>query len=148
MPGLNGNQPAEPTAEHEHWPESQRTTRRKENDAKPTNSVPVEDPEPLPIRVGRKIGEQQPNQREGRDDPAVGTILAFAWAQISATEERYGQTARRLRSQGRFGLGWRRRPQTRPSQGSPSRDRQGSLPMVKKANLGVGNDGLPSIISL
>jgi hypothetical protein len=89
MPGLNGNQPAEPTAEHEHWPESQRTTRRKENDAKPTNSVPVEDPEPLPIRVGRKIGEQQPNQREGRDDPAVGTILAFAWAQISATEERY-----------------------------------------------------------
>jgi hypothetical protein len=34
----------------------------------------------------RKIGCQQPDQQEGYKDPAVGTILALAWAQISAAK--------------------------------------------------------------
>ena len=58
MFGLDGDQAAEPTPEHKYWPNSQRTTGGEENDAKPTNGIPVEDPNSLPIRIGRQIGEQ------------------------------------------------------------------------------------------
>ena len=45
MLGLDSDQPAEPTAEHKDWPESQRTTGGEENDANPPNGVSVDDPE-------------------------------------------------------------------------------------------------------
>jgi len=74
------------------------------NDAKPANGIAVEGPEPNPVCVGRYIGVQQPDQREGYDDPAVGTILPLAGAQVPVTEERYaGQHEERDRkgNQGR-----------------------------------------------
>ena len=74
--------------EHKDRPDPQCTPGGEQNDAKPPNSIAVEGPEPLPVRVGRQISGQQPDQPEGYDDPAVGTILAYAGAQISATEER------------------------------------------------------------
>jgi hypothetical protein len=91
MPGLNGDQSAEPTAEHKDRPDPQRTTGGEENDAKPANGISVEGPEPLPICVGRQIGRQKPDQPESCQDPAVGTILALARTQISAAEERYAR---------------------------------------------------------
>jgi hypothetical protein len=59
-----------------------------ENDTKPADSITVEGPEPFPVCVGRQISGQHPDQPESYDDPAIGTILAHAGAQISATEER------------------------------------------------------------
>ena len=88
VPGLDGNQPAEPVAEHEDRPESQRTTGGEQNDAEPANAIPVEDPEPLAVGIGRQIGGQHPDQTKGRDDPSVGSILALAGAEIAAAEER------------------------------------------------------------
>jgi hypothetical protein len=73
-------------AEHKDWPDSQRTAGGEENDAKPANCIPIESPELLPVIVRRQIGVEQPDQPEGCDYPAVGTILAHAGAQISATE--------------------------------------------------------------
>ena len=82
-------QPAKSTAEHKDWPDPQRATGGEENHAEPADGVAVEGPESAPIRVRRQIGEQQPDQPEGDEHPAVGTILAFAWAQIPTTEDRY-----------------------------------------------------------
>src|SRR5215472_11319822 len=63
MPGLDRDQPAEPAAEHEYRPEPQRATSGEENDANPTDSLPIEDPELLPVGVGRQITGKQ------ADDP-------------------------------------------------------------------------------
>ena len=87
MPGLDGDQPAEATPQDKDWPEAQRTTSGKESDAKPANGIPVERPDLLPVRVGRQIGGQQPDYREGDEDPAVSTVLTLAGAQIPATEK-------------------------------------------------------------
>ena len=125
--GLDGDQPAEPTAEHKDWPDPQRATGGEENDAKPANGIPIEGPEPRAVRLGRQIGDQQPDQREGDDDPAVAAILAHPRTQISATEEGYASQheeaiARAIKADGR-----RTRP-IRQSRGWRARDRQGSLP--------------------
>src|SRR5215471_6211225 len=88
MPALDGDEPAEPAAEHEHRPDPQRTAGGEENDAKPANGVAVEGPEILPIRVGRQIGEQNSDHAEGREHPAVAFILALAGTEISAAEQR------------------------------------------------------------
>ena len=45
MPGLNGYQPAEPVSEHKDWPDPKRTTGSEENDAKPANGIPIQNPE-------------------------------------------------------------------------------------------------------
>jgi hypothetical protein len=84
MPGLDGDQPAEPTAEHKDGPDPQRTTGGEEHDAEPAKGIPVERPEPPAIGGGRQIASQQSNQREGDEDPAIATILALPGAQISA----------------------------------------------------------------
>src|SRR4051812_30942061 len=86
MPGLDGHQPAEPVAEHKDRPDSQRTAGGEENDAKPANCIPIESPELLPVCVGLQIGVEQTDQPEGTDYPAVGTIIAHAGAEVSATE--------------------------------------------------------------
>src|SRR5262245_22975823 len=87
MPGLDGNEPAEAAAEHEHRPDPQRTAGGEENDAKPANSVAVESPEILAIRVGRQIGEQNSDHAESCEHPAIAFILAFAGTEISAAEK-------------------------------------------------------------
>jgi hypothetical protein len=91
MPGLDGHQPAEPVAEHKDWPDPQRTAGGEENDAKPANGIPIEDPELLSISVGRQISSHEPDQPKDYDDPAVATILAHTGAQISATESGNGR---------------------------------------------------------
>src|ERR1700746_1325068 len=88
MPRLDGDEPAEAVAEHEYRPYPQRTPGGGENDAKPANGGAVEGPEILPIRVGRQIGEQNSDHAEGREHPAVATVLALAGAEISAAEQR------------------------------------------------------------
>jgi hypothetical protein len=113
MPGLDGDQPAEPTTQHKYWIDSQHTTNGEQNDAQPSNSVPVEGPEILPVCVRRQIRDQQPDEREGRDDPAVGTILALAGAQIplvkSATPDiRKTTTTRAIRA------GWEKKAASPP----------------------------------
>jgi hypothetical protein len=88
MPGLDGDQPAKATPQDKDWPEAQRTTSGEESDAKPPNGICIEVPDLLPGRVGRQLGGQQPDDREGYEDPAVATFLALAGAQVSATEKR------------------------------------------------------------
>src|SRR5215467_7355350 len=88
MSGLDGDEPAEAVAEYEHRPDPQRTPGGGENDAKPANDVAVEGPEILSIRVGRQIGEQNSDHAEGREHPAVATVLALAGTEISAAEQR------------------------------------------------------------
>ena len=46
--GLDRDQPAEAPAEHKNRPDPQSTTGGEQHDAKPANSLAVEDPEPLP----------------------------------------------------------------------------------------------------
>src|SRR5262245_37869744 len=88
MPALDGDEPAEPAAEHEHRPDPQRTTGGEENHAKPPNGISVEGPHIGAVRVGRQIGEQQPDHPKGRAHPAVPTVLALAGTEISAAEQR------------------------------------------------------------
>ena len=85
MPWLDGDQTAEPIAEHKDWPDPQDATGGEERDAEPANAIPVEGPEPYPVCVGRQKSGQQPDQREGGEDPAVGTILTLARAQVSSS---------------------------------------------------------------
>ena len=87
MTGLDGDQPAEPSAENEDRPEPQQPAGGEENDAEPANGLPVDGPECLAVGVGRQIGGEQPDHRERGDDPAVAAILALAGAQIAFTEE-------------------------------------------------------------
>ena len=104
MPGLDGDEPAEPAAEHKDRPEPQSTAGREEDDAEPANGFAVEGPEPFSVRIGRQIAGQQTDQREGGDDPTVRAILALAGAQIAATEERRAgqhEERNRQRDQGR-----------------------------------------------
>ena len=72
-------------------PDPQRASGGEEGDAKPATGLPVEGPPLLPVRVGRQIGDQQTNKREGYEDPAVATILALAGAQIPGTPEPYAR---------------------------------------------------------
>src|SRR5262249_44846091 len=88
MPGLDGDEPAEAAAEHEHRPHPQRTTGGEENHAKPPNGISVEGPHVGAVRVGRQIGEQKPDHPKGREHPAVPSILALAGTEISAAEQR------------------------------------------------------------
>jgi hypothetical protein len=78
--------PLNRVAEHRDRPDPQSTAGGEENDAKPANGIPIERPELLPVRIRRQIRVEQPDQPEGYDDPAVGTILAHTGAQISAAE--------------------------------------------------------------
>jgi hypothetical protein len=57
------------------------------NSATP-NGLPVEDPEPLPVGVGRQIRREDADQTKSDEDPAVSPILALAGAQIALGEER------------------------------------------------------------
>ncbi len=91
MTRLDRYQPAEPMAEHKDWPESQRATDGEENNAKPANGLSIESPEIRSVCVGWQVGGQQPDQREDDNDPAVCSILAFARAHVTATEDRYAR---------------------------------------------------------
>ena len=88
MPGLDGDQPAEPMPKDKDGPKPERTTGNEERDTNPASCVAVDHPQLLPIRVGWQIRVQQAEQRKGDEDPAVATILAYTLAQISAREER------------------------------------------------------------
>src|SRR5215831_6640193 len=87
MPGLDGDEPAEAAAEHEHRPHPQRTTGGEENHAKPPNGISVEGPHVGAVCVGRQIGEQKPDHPKGREHPAVPSIFALARTEISAAEK-------------------------------------------------------------
>jgi hypothetical protein len=41
------------------------------------------------VGVGRQIARKQPYKGEGTNDPAVGTILAYSGAQVSAAKGHY-----------------------------------------------------------
>jgi len=106
MPWLDGDQPAEPTAEHKDRPDPQHAADSEKSDAQPANGVPVKGPDVLPVRVGRQIGGQQPDQPEGCEHPAVGAILALAGTEVSAGEQRcagHQENCGCERDQGRVG---------------------------------------------
>jgi hypothetical protein len=88
MPGLDRDQPAEAPAEHKDRPDPQQATGGEQRDAEPANGLPIEDPEPLPVGIGRQIGGEDPDQTKGSDDPAVGSILALAGAEVAFGEQR------------------------------------------------------------
>src|ERR1700690_991031 len=41
----------------------------------------------MPVRIGRQIGDEQPEHREGDENPAVATVLSHAGAEASAGEK-------------------------------------------------------------
>jgi len=86
---LDCDQPAGPAAEYKDRPEAQRTAAGEQNDAQPAQRIPIEDPDPLSVQIGRKISQQQADQREGGDDSTVGTVFAFPGAQVAFAEDRY-----------------------------------------------------------
>src|SRR6516225_240365 len=88
VPRLNGYQATKSIAKHKDRPDAKRTTDSEENNAQPSNGIPVERPEPNSVGVGRQIARKQPDKGEGTHDPAVGTILAYSRAQVSAAKER------------------------------------------------------------
>src|SRR6516225_733021 len=91
VPRLNGCQAAKSIAKHKDRPDAKRTTDSEENNAQPSNGIPVERPEPNSVGVGRQITRKQPDKCEGTNDPAVGTILAYSRAQVSAAKARPSQ---------------------------------------------------------
>ena len=92
MARLDGDQPTEPMPEHKHRPHPQCPAGDVAEAANPADGVAIEGPEVVPIRVSRQPRVQHADHREGDENPAVGTILAFARAQIAAAEHsRAGQ---------------------------------------------------------
>src|SRR5712671_4206387 len=87
VPGLDGDQAAEPRAEHKDGPEPQGTPGREEDDAQPAYDLAIEGPECLPVCVGRQRGGQQSDQCQGSDDPAVAAILAHTRTQIAVSDQ-------------------------------------------------------------
>jgi hypothetical protein len=65
-------------AEHKDRPEPQRATGRKENDAKPAESIAVEGPEPNPVRIGRQKPGEQPEQRKSCDDQRLDRSMSLS----------------------------------------------------------------------
>src|SRR5262245_36745098 len=88
VPRLDGDEPAEPVAEHKDRQEPQRASGRKKKHADPADTIAVECPERNPVRVSRQISSKQSDYRKGRNDPAIGTILANPGTQISARKDR------------------------------------------------------------
>jgi hypothetical protein len=88
VPWLNGDQSAEPITQNKDWPDPQHTTGGEENDPILAKGVAVDGPELLSVGIGRKIAEQQPDERKGYEDPPIATILAHSCAQISVSEQR------------------------------------------------------------
>ena len=124
--GLDGDRPAEPAAEDKDRPEPQSTAGSEEDDAEPANAngIAVEGPERLSVRVGRQIARRQPDQPKGKDDPAIGAILALAEPQTSATEERYaGQQEDCHRDGNQFGVR-EEGGEPAPAENSEPRDRR------------------------
>ena len=78
MSGLDRDQPAETPPEYKNRPDPQQATGGEQCDTEPTNGLPIKDPEPLPVGVGRQVGGEDTDQTKGGDDPAVGSILALA----------------------------------------------------------------------
>src|SRR5262249_14775957 len=48
----------------------------------------IKGPKVNPVRIGGQIRGKEPKQRQGPNDPAVGTVLAHAGAQISPGKSR------------------------------------------------------------
>src|SRR5262245_22007982 len=88
MAGLDGDQPAEPTTEHEHRPEPQRPTREEQGDAQPADRVAVDRPELVAVGIRRQVAVQQPDHAEGDEHPAVAAVLALAGAHTGVGEDR------------------------------------------------------------
>ena len=110
MSGLDCNQPAKSGAEHEDRPDAHRATGGKQDHPEPTDSIAVDDPDPLPVRPCRQKSLEQPDQGENGDDPAVLAVLADSGTQVSAGKRRsgaqYGEDSRqrgqrRLRKESR-----------------------------------------------
>jgi hypothetical protein len=128
--------PPEPTAERKDWPDPQRPAGSEENDAKPANGVPIESPELLPVCVRRQIGVEQSDQPEGDDDPAVGTILAHAEAQISSTENGNGRQHEKCNREGNQGRVGEESSKPSPAKDGEAKIGKGAI-MAMRINLGV-----------
>jgi hypothetical protein len=63
VPGLDGDEPAEPTAKHKDGPEPESTTGREEHDTQLAYGLAIEGPERLPVCGGWERGIQQAEQR-------------------------------------------------------------------------------------
>jgi hypothetical protein len=83
----DGDESAEPVAEHVDRPQPQCATDGEKNDAKPADGVAIDRPEVDPVIVGRQLSGQQSDYRKGGDDPAVAAILTDPRADVSAREE-------------------------------------------------------------
>jgi len=139
--GLDGDRPAEPAAEDKDRPEPQSTAGSEEDDAEPANAngIAVEGPERLSVRVGRQIARRQPDQPKGKDDPAIGAILALAEPQTSATEERYaGQQEDCHRDGNQFGVR-EEGGEPAPAENSGPEIDEGVPAMVMKASAGASS---------
>src|SRR5262249_12102951 len=86
MARLNGDQTAEPAAEHEDRPHAQHTPDGEKGNAKPANRISVERPEIPTVGVGRQVSLQQPDHPERCEHPAIAPVLAFARTEVSAAE--------------------------------------------------------------
>ena len=87
MAGLDGDQPAEASAEHEDGPQSQRAAGCIEGDADPAHDIAIDRPEFHAVGVGGQPGRQESNHTQCTDDPAVGAILSLAGADVRRTEQ-------------------------------------------------------------
>src|SRR5580700_8884828 len=125
MPGLDCDQPAEPAAQDEDRPEPQRAADNEQRDPKPADGVAFDGPEPGPVGVGRQIGVQKPDHREGGNDPAVPPVLAHPGADVTLSEGRRGQhDQERNRDRGQCRLGEERGEPAAAEDRQPEIDRR------------------------
>src|SRR5579883_222309 len=85
---LDGDQAAETIAQHENRPEPHDTSCENEKNAEPAYRLAVDGPDVPSIRIGGHVGAQKRNDRERNKDPAIGTILPLARAQVPFAEQR------------------------------------------------------------
>src|SRR5262245_41571308 len=92
---LDGYQATEPWTQHKDGPDPQGTTDCVEDDPDRANRIAVKGQKIIPVGIGWQIGEQQAEDREGYNDPAIGAILAFARAEIAVGEYRHARHGER-----------------------------------------------------
>ena len=121
---LDGDQSAEPVAEHEDRPQPQRATGSEQNDAEPANGIAVDGPELPPVGVGRQVGRPAVRSPRRRRSPSgCRDPRARRGSDCRRRTEPRRTTRRRIRSRARSAPGGRRTRRTRPSRGWPGRRR-------------------------
>ena len=86
--GLDGDESAESTTEHEDRVKPKRAAEDVDGDANPAGGFAVDRPEVDAIGVGRDDRAGEGDDAESYEDPSIGAVLFFAGVEVGVAERR------------------------------------------------------------